>query len=111
MQKSHAIANGTYVVAVNRVGNEKKGNKKIEFWGNSMIIDPSGKIIGKLGNKKEGILIREIDYDKIVCIRGLVRTFSTSAQSNDESYWLLKLMGLPLREKLVNKEDIEVADG
>ena len=69
MQKSHAIANGTYVVAVNRVGNEKKGNKKIEFWGNSMIIDPSGKIIGKLGNKKEGILIREIDYDKIDAAR------------------------------------------
>ena len=65
MQKSHAIANGTYVVAVNRVGIEKKGNKKIEFWGNSMIIDPSGKIIGKLGNKKEEILIREIDYKKI----------------------------------------------
>ena len=65
MQKSHAIANGTYVVAVNRVGVEKKGNKKIEFWGNSMIIDPSGKIIGKLGNKKEEILIREIDYKKI----------------------------------------------
>ena len=65
MQKSHAIANGTYVVAVNRVGVEKKGNKKIEFWGNSMIIDPSGEIIGKLGNKKEEILIREIDYKKI----------------------------------------------
>ena len=65
MQKSHAIANGTYVVAVNRVGVEKKGNKKIEFWGNSMIIDPSGKILGKLGNKKEEILIREIDYKKI----------------------------------------------
>ena len=65
MQKSHAIANGIYVVAVNRVGIEKKGNKKIEFWGNSMIIDPSGNIIGKLGNKKEGILIREIDYNKI----------------------------------------------
>ena len=65
MQKSHAIANGTYVVAVNRVGVEKKGNKKIEFWGNSMIIDPSGQIIGELGNKKEEILIREIDYKKI----------------------------------------------
>jgi len=65
MQKSHAIANGTYVVAVNRVGVEKKGNKKIEFWGNSMIIDPSGEIIGELGNKKEEILIREIDYKKI----------------------------------------------
>ena len=44
---------------------EKKGNKKIEFWGNSMIIDPSGEIIGELGNKKEEILIREIDYKKI----------------------------------------------
>ena len=65
MQKSHAIANGTYVVAVNRVGVEKKGNKKIEFWGNSMKIDPSGEIIGELGNKKEEILIREIDYKKI----------------------------------------------
>ena len=65
MQKSHAIANGTYVVAINRVGTEKKGNKKIEFWGNSMIIDPSGQIIGKLGNKKEEILIREINYKKI----------------------------------------------
>ena len=65
MQKSHAIANGTYVVAVNRVGVEKKGNRKIEFWGNSMIIDPNGEIIGILGNKKEEILIREIDYKKI----------------------------------------------
>ena len=69
MQKSHAIANGTYVVAVNRVGVEKKGNKEIEFWGNSIIIDPNGQIIGKLGNKKEGILIREINYNKIDSVR------------------------------------------
>ena len=65
MQKSHAIANGTYVVAINRVGTEIKGKKKIEFWGNSMIIDPSGQIIGKLSNNKQQILIREIDYKKI----------------------------------------------
>ena len=65
MQKSHAIANGTYVVAINRVGTERKGRKKIEFWGNSMIIDPSGQIIGKLSNNKQQILIREIDYQKI----------------------------------------------
>ena len=30
-----------------------------------MIINPSGQIIGKLGNKKEDILIREIDFKKI----------------------------------------------
>ena len=65
MQKSHAIANGTYVAAINRVGMETKGKKKIEFWGNSMVIDPSGKVIAKAGNKKEDILICEIDYKKI----------------------------------------------
>ena len=65
MQKSHAIANGTYVVAINRVGTEIKGKRKIEFWGNSMIIDPSGQIIGKLSNNKQQIIIREIYYKKI----------------------------------------------
>ena len=65
MQKSHAIANGTYVVAVNRVGNEKKGNKKIEFWGNSMIIDPSGNIIKQSKSNKEEILICDIDFKKV----------------------------------------------
>ena len=65
MQKSHAIANGIYVAAINRVGIEKKGKKKIEFWGNSMIIDPSGKIIAKQNNKKEGILFCTIDFKKI----------------------------------------------
>ena len=65
MQRSHAIANGIYVAAINRVGIEKKGKKKIEFWGNSMIIDPSGKIIAKQNNKKEGILFCTIDFKKI----------------------------------------------
>ena len=65
MQKSHAIANGTYVAAINRVGIETKGKKKIEFWGNSMVIDPSGKVIAKAGNNKEDILVCEIDYKKI----------------------------------------------
>ena len=65
MQRSHAIANGVFVAAINRIGLEKVKNKKIQFWGNSMIINPSGQIIGKLGNKKEDILIREIDFKKI----------------------------------------------
>ena len=64
MQKSHAIANGTYVAAINRVGIETKGKKKIEFWGNSMVIDPSGKVIAKAGNKKQDIFVCEIDHHK-----------------------------------------------
>ena len=65
IQRSHAIANGVFVAAVNRVGIEKSGSKKIEFWGNSFVIDPSGNIIGKLKSKKEDILICNIDFKKV----------------------------------------------
>ena len=64
IQRSHAIANGIYVAAVNRVGIEKQGNKKIEFWGNSVIFDPSGKVVKK-ASLKENILICEIDFKKV----------------------------------------------
>ena len=65
IQRSHAIANGVFVAAVNRVGIEKSGSRKIEFWGNSFVIDPSGNIIGKLKSKKEDILICNIDFKKV----------------------------------------------
>ena len=69
VQRSHAIVNGVYVVAINRVGVEKNGKNKIDFWGNSFVSDPSGKIICKLGNKKEGVLITEIDLKKVESTR------------------------------------------
>ena len=69
MQRSHAIANGTFVAAINRVGFEKIRNKKIQFWGNSIIIDPSGKIIKKSSSYKEEILICDIDFKKIETVR------------------------------------------
>ena len=64
VQRSHAIANGVFVVAVNRVGTEKQGNKKLEFWGNSVVFDPSGNIIKK-ASQKEQIIICEIDLKKV----------------------------------------------
>tara|TARA_Y100001960_G_scaffold8982_1_gene8673 strand:- start:47 stop:652 length:606 start_codon:yes stop_codon:yes gene_type:complete len=58
---------------------------------------------------KEQIIFTEIDYDKIDSIRGMDINFSTSAHSDEESYWLLKLIGLPLREKpQKNEESVEV---
>jgi len=58
---------------------------------------------------KEQIIFTEIDYDKIDSIRGMDINFSTTAQSDEESYWLLKLIGLPLREKpQKNEESVEV---
>ncbi len=65
IQKSHAIANGIFIAAINRVGKEKKGTREIEFWGHSLVIDPHGKIIAKLDTKKEGILFCNIDFKKV----------------------------------------------
>tara|TARA_A100001011_G_scaffold299205_1_gene312307 strand:+ start:175 stop:1056 length:882 start_codon:yes stop_codon:yes gene_type:complete len=69
IQRSHAIANGVFVAAINRIGLEKTGKRKIHFWGNSMIIDPSGKIIAKSKSDKEEILIGNIDLNKIESAR------------------------------------------
>ena len=68
VQRSHAIANGVYVAAINRVGIEKQGSKKLEFWGNSVVFDPNGKIIKK-GNLSEQVLVCDIDLKKIDTIR------------------------------------------
>jgi len=54
---------------------------------------------------KEQIIFAEINYDNIDSVRGLNITITTSANSDDEAYWLLKEMGFPLREK-PNKEKI-----
>ena len=69
IQRSHAIANGVFVAAINRIGLEKTGKRKIHFWGNSMIIDPSGNIIAKSESDKEEVLITSIDLTKIETAR------------------------------------------
>lgn len=69
IQRSHAIANGVFVAAINRIGLEKTGKRKIHFWGNSMIIDPSGNIIARSKSDKEEILITNIDLNKIETAR------------------------------------------
>jgi N-carbamoylputrescine amidase len=69
MQRAHAIANGVYVAAVNRVGHEHgdvdhvKGpaGDGIEFWGGSFIADPFGRILAQAGHDKEEILTAPLD--------------------------------------------------
>lgn len=71
VQRGHAIANGVYVAAVNRIGLEKpdKNSVGIEFWGSSFIADPQGIIIAQASTNKEEILIAEVDLDRIEYIR------------------------------------------
>ncbi|MEE2917511.1 MAG: 50S ribosomal protein L5 [Candidatus Neomarinimicrobiota bacterium] len=58
---------------------------------------------------KEQIIFTEINYDKIDSIRGMDISFITTAGSDEESYYLLKLMGLPLRDKPVKQDEINEA--
>jgi N-carbamoylputrescine amidase len=61
IQRAHAIANGVYVVVVNRVGREGKLN----FWGQSFVADPFGRIIAKASADNEEVLVVDCDLSKI----------------------------------------------
>ena len=58
---------------------------------------------------KEQIIFAEINYDDIDSVRGLNITLSTSANTDEEAYWLLKEFGFPLREKPAKKTIDEAA--
>ena len=58
---------------------------------------------------KEQIIFAEINYDDIDSVRGLNITLSTSANTDEEAYWLLKEFGFPLREKPTKKTTDEAA--
>lgn len=64
MQRSHAIANGVFVVAVNRVGVEGDPKTGIEFWGHSFVCDPMGRILVE-GGEQEEVLITDLDLGLI----------------------------------------------
>ncbi|HSS20871.1 MAG TPA: carbon-nitrogen hydrolase [Pyrinomonadaceae bacterium] len=61
IQRSHAIANGVFVIVVNRVGHEGK----LTFWGQSFVADPFGRIIAKASADQEEILVVDCDLSKI----------------------------------------------
>jgi N-carbamoylputrescine amidase len=66
MQRSHAIANGCFVVAVNRVGHEAPaGGEGIEFWGQSFIVAPSGEILAKAGVDCEEIIYADVEWKRV----------------------------------------------
>jgi N-carbamoylputrescine amidase len=69
IQRSHAVANGVFVCAVNRVGHEvlpdsEPGHPGIEFWGGSFIANPSGEIIAQAG-QDEAVLVADLDLGEV----------------------------------------------
>ena len=75
VQRGHAIANGTYVAAVNRVGYERPPDsgqgqgQGIDFWGSSFLCDPQGIVLAEARPDKEEILLAEVDLERIEEVR------------------------------------------
>ncbi len=77
VQRGHAIANGCYVAAVNRVGLERHGGERggggggdgIEFWGSSFLADPFGALVAEGPQDREAILLAEVDLARIEEVR------------------------------------------
>lgn len=66
IQRGHAVANGCYVVAVNRIGLEQPiGGEGIQFWGQSFVAGTSGQILAKASVDQEEVLIVPIDLGKV----------------------------------------------
>ena len=61
IQRAHAIANGVYVAAVNRTGFEGTPEGGLEFWGNSFVADPFGRVIAQAPTSEEHVLVTECD--------------------------------------------------
>jgi N-carbamoylputrescine amidase len=71
IQRGHAIANGVYVAAVNRVGHEKPTDEGagIEFWGTTFLADPFGVVIAEASTDAEEVLLGEINPARIEEVR------------------------------------------
>ena len=61
VQRGHAIANGLYVCAANRVGREEN----LRFWGSSFVADPRGQLIAQADDSSECVLLADCDLASI----------------------------------------------
>jgi N-carbamoylputrescine amidase len=69
MQRAHAVANGVYVAAVNRVGHEGPADGGIEFWGASFVSDPFGIVLQRASHDKEEVLVVRCDRRRLEEVR------------------------------------------
>ena len=72
IQRAHAIANGVFVVAVNRVGHETLEEAEgggIRFWGSSFVADPFGRVLASAPDDREAVVVVECPSTKVEEVR------------------------------------------
>jgi N-carbamoylputrescine amidase len=93
VQRGHAVANGVWVAAANRVGHEvpPEGGAGIEFWGTSFLADPQGQLVAEAGTAVEEVLVAEVDLARTEDVRRnwpFLRDRRVDAFSPIASRWL-----------------------
>jgi N-carbamoylputrescine amidase len=81
-QPAHAVANGYFVGAINRVGTEKPWNIG-KFYGKSYFCNPRGKIVAQASRDKDEVLVADLDLDMIEEVR---RTWQFFRDRRSETY-------------------------
>ncbi len=70
VQRAHAVGNGCFVAACNRVGREKlRAGAGIEFWGRSFVAGTNGEILAKAATSREEVLLAEVDLGAVDATR------------------------------------------
>ena len=69
-QPAHAVANGYFVGAINRVGREQPWNIG-EFYGKSYFCDPRGKIVTQASRDRDEVVVADLDLDQILEVRNV----------------------------------------
>ena len=67
-QPAHAVANGYFVGAINRVGHEQPWDIG-EFYGQSYFCDPRGQFLAEASRDKDELVVADLDMDKIKDVR------------------------------------------
>ena len=91
VQRGHAIANGVYVAAVNRVGHEGPADGGLEFWGSSFLAGPFGEVLAEASEADEEVLIAECDPRRLEEVRRnwpFLRDRRIDAYQGLEKRWL-----------------------
>ncbi len=66
VQRAHAVANGCFVAAVNRVGLERPaGGDGLEFWGQSFVAGPGGQVLARAAAEHEEVLVTTVDLAEV----------------------------------------------
>ncbi len=69
IQRSHAVANGCFVVSVNRTGYEGTPPAGLEFWGQSFVADPTGIVLARAAANQPETAVVEVDLDRLDVVR------------------------------------------